>query len=173
MTWLPVDETSRRNIAHNFRSFPTTSGCHDAISGRYTTVLWRYDVISGVSLLSPTTSGHRDVISGRYTTVSWRYHVISSVSLLSPITSGHFRPLPVVMTSFPVDIRPFYGDMTIFPAFPYCRPPLPVISGHFRSSWRHFRPMYDCFMAVLPVAMTSLPVETTSCGVAGAKRERA
>jgi len=104
-------------VAHYLRSFPATSGRHDVISGRYTTVLWRYDDISGVSLLSPT-------------------------------TSGHFRPLPVVVTSFPADVRLFHGGMTSFPVFPYYRSPLPV-------------------------AMTSLPVETTSCGVAGAKRERA
>jgi len=35
----------------------------------------------------------------------------------------------VVMTSFPVDVRPFHDDTTSFPVFPYYRPPLPVTSG--------------------------------------------
>ena len=41
-----------------------TSGRDDVTYGLYADVLERYDVISGVSLLSPTTSGHFPVTYG-------------------------------------------------------------------------------------------------------------
>jgi len=46
-----------------------------------------------------------------------------------PIIAHHIRSLLEVITSFPIDVRPFYDEMASYPVFPYFRPLFLVISG--------------------------------------------
>ena len=78
-------------IVTSFPVFPTTSGRRDVTSGRYTDVLKRYDVISGVSLLSPTTSGQLPVTSGRYDVTSGPIPRFQSDMTSFPVCPDHFR----------------------------------------------------------------------------------
>jgi len=135
-TSFPVDIRPFYGDMTSFPAFPyyrpplpVTSGRRDVISGRYTTVLWRYDVISGISLLSPTTSSHFRSSWRHFRPMYDRFTTTLRHFRYFPIIAHHFRSLPVVVTSFPADIRPYYGDMTSFPVFPNYRPPLPVTSG--------------------------------------------